>query len=50
MARCCLREAFRMFRTDGILAIEAAGTSFRPRRVTLLRTYLAELEGATAAH
>lgn len=44
LAWCCLREAFRMFRTDRISELKAAGTSFRPRRVTLLRTYLAELE------
>lgn len=46
LAWCCLREAFRMFRTDRIIELHTAGTSFRPRRVTLLRTYLAELENA----
>lgn len=40
---CCLREAFRMFRSDGIAELRLAGTSFRPRRVVLLRDYLAEL-------
>ena len=45
LAWCCLREAFRMFRTDRIIELKAAGTSFRPRRVTLLRTYLDELRG-----
>ena len=44
LAWCCLREGFRMFRTDGILALRPTGTSFRPRRVTLLRTYLSDLE------
>lgn len=48
LAWCCLREAFRMFRTDRISGLEAEGTSFRPRRVTLLRSYLAELENAAA--
>ena len=43
LAWCCLREGFRMFRTDRIIALGSAGRSFRPRRVTLLRTYLAEL-------
>ena len=43
LAWCCLREAFRMFRADRIMGAQAAGTSFRPRRVTLLRTYLAKL-------
>jgi hypothetical protein len=32
-----------MFSTDRIIALENAGTSFRPRRAALLRTYLAEL-------
>ncbi len=40
---CCLREDFRMFRTDRIVAVQPEGTSFRPRRVTLLRDYLAQL-------
>ncbi len=44
LAWCCLREAFRMFRADGISALRLAGTSFRPRRVVLLREYLAELQ------
>lgn len=43
LAWCCLREAFRMFRVERILALTPAGTSFRPRRAALLRTYLAEL-------
>ncbi|WP_132251669.1 helix-turn-helix transcriptional regulator [Methylobacterium segetis] len=43
LAWCCLREDFRMFRTDRIIELKPAGTSFRPRRVTLLRTYLAAL-------
>ena len=45
LAWCCLREAFRMFRLDRIEAVRMAGTSFRPRRVTLLRSYLVELRG-----
>ena len=49
LAWCCLREAFRMFRTDRIIELKAAGTSFRPRRVTLLRAYLAELSGGPDA-
>ena len=43
LAWCCLREAFRMFRSDGIGELWLTGTSFRPRRVVLLREYLAEL-------
>ncbi len=41
---CCLRDAFRMFRVDRIRHAELAHQSFRPRRASLLRTYLAELE------
>ncbi len=37
---CCLREAFRMFRVDRIFAARPLGTSFRPRRASLLRDYL----------
>ena len=44
LAWCCLREGFRMFRTDRIITLNPAGTSFRPRRVSMLRTYLAELK------
>ena len=44
LAWCCLREAFRMFRTDRILALQNTGTSFRPRRAALLRQFIAELE------
>lgn len=39
----CLREGFRMFRTDRITTLTSTRTSFRPRRAALLRTYLAEL-------
>ena len=44
LAWCSLREAFRMFRTDGIVELRTTGENFRPRRVTLLRDYLAALE------
>ncbi len=50
LAWCCLREAHRMFRADRIVAAELAGTSFRPRRVALLRDYLGQLRrGASTA-
>lgn len=49
LAWCCLREAFRMFRSDGISELRLPGTSFRPRRVVLLREYLAELRGREAS-
>lgn len=44
LAWCGLREAFRMFRVDRILEVRAEGTSFRPRRASLLRACLAELQ------
>jgi predicted DNA-binding transcriptional regulator YafY len=43
LARCCLREEFRMFRAERITSVETTESSFRPRRAALLRAYLAEL-------
>jgi predicted DNA-binding transcriptional regulator YafY len=43
LAWCCLREDLRMFRADRITSVEGTGLSFRPRRVALLRRFLAEL-------
>lgn len=43
LAWCCLRKAFRKFQADRVSGAELAGESFRPRRVSMLRTYLAEL-------
>jgi predicted DNA-binding transcriptional regulator YafY len=43
LAWCCLREDFRIFRAERIMAVENTVTSFRPKRVALLRTYLAKL-------
>lgn len=40
LAWCCLREAFRMFNLGRITEVKLSGTSFRPRRVALLRDYL----------
>ena len=44
LAWCNLREGFRMFRADRIVELAATGTSFRPRRVSLLREHLAQLQ------
>jgi len=44
LAWCNLRKDFRMFRADRIVKLAATGTSFRPRRVTLLREHLAQLQ------
>lgn len=43
LARCCLRQEFRMFRAERMTAVAASGNSFRPQRAALLRAYLAEL-------
>ena len=44
LAWCCLREDFRIFRAERIGMVEATAVSFRPRRVSMLRTYLADLK------
>lgn len=43
LAWCCLRNDFRMFRVDRIESLSVNGASFRPRRASLLREYLAKL-------
>jgi predicted DNA-binding transcriptional regulator YafY len=49
LAWCNLRKAFRMFDTTRIRHPERTGQSFRPRRVTMLREYLAELNTRAAS-
>lgn len=44
LAWCDLRDGFRMFRADRIIVARLTGASFRPRRASLLRKYVAELE------
>ncbi|WP_422033478.1 helix-turn-helix transcriptional regulator [Roseovarius sp.] len=43
LAWCHLREDFRAFRLDRMRELSLTGTSFRPRRVPMLRAYLAEM-------
>ena len=43
LAWCCLRNDYRSFRIDRIQDLRATDLSFRPRRVAMLRTYLALL-------
>jgi len=53
LAWCCLREDFRMFRVSRMRRIEVSTESFRPRRVAMLRDYLARLaarRGAAGPH
>lgn len=45
---CCLREDFRMFRPDRIQAASPTGASFRPKRVGLLRDYIASMSASAA--
>ncbi|MCD2515680.1 YafY family transcriptional regulator [Massilia sp. G4R7] len=44
LARCCLRQDFRMFRLERIESAEQTGELFRPQRAALLRAYLARLD------
>jgi predicted DNA-binding transcriptional regulator YafY len=44
LAWCCLRQDFRMFRPERMRDVAAEGASFRPRRASLLREYLKQLE------
>lgn len=43
LARCCLRDDFRIFRVERMSSVKSACASFRPRRAGLLRAYLARL-------
>ena len=44
LAWCCLRQDFRRFDLDRIGALARTGTSFRPRRVPLLREFHTRLK------
>ena len=44
LAWCCLRQDFRMFRPERMREVVAEGASFRPKRASLLREYLKQLE------
>ncbi|MGY3636829.1 helix-turn-helix transcriptional regulator [Bradyrhizobium sp. Lot33] len=46
-AWCCLRQDFRLFRLDRLQRVDKTGHSFRPRRVPMLRTYVAQLNART---
>ncbi|WP_102226937.1 helix-turn-helix transcriptional regulator [Acidimangrovimonas sediminis] len=41
---CCLRQGFRRFRLDRMVSVDATAESFRPRRVALLREFIAEIK------
>jgi predicted DNA-binding transcriptional regulator YafY len=50
LARCCMRDDFRIFRLARMSAVARTGTQFRPRRAALLRTYLAYLNEPSGAN
>jgi predicted DNA-binding transcriptional regulator YafY len=43
LAWCCLRQDFRRFKLGMMQAVAATEESFRPRRVALLREFLAAM-------
>ncbi|MFN7025778.1 MAG: WYL domain-containing protein, partial [Pseudorhizobium sp.] len=43
LAWCCLRQDFRKFRVDRIADIQMTEESFRPRRVQMLKDFVAIL-------
>lgn len=43
LAWCCLRQGFRRFHLHRMAGVARSGRSFRPRRVALLRQFLAEM-------
>ena len=45
LAWCELRQGFRRFVIDRMVSVAATGESVRPRRVPLLRAFLAEMRG-----
>ncbi|MFS4439262.1 helix-turn-helix transcriptional regulator [Paracoccaceae bacterium GXU_MW_L88] len=49
LVHCKLREDFRTFHVSHILSIAEGGTSFRPRRVGLIRDYVAALKARPPA-
>lgn len=44
LAWCCLRQDFRQFIVDKIDRVAVTADSFRPRRVALLREYIARMQ------
>lgn len=44
LAWCCLRQDFRRFHLDRMQNVALTGISFRPRRVPMLRDYIAKVQ------
>lgn len=49
LAWCCLRQDYRKFMLQRIVAVRATGESFRPRRVPMLREFLGRMRATGAA-
>lgn len=49
LAWCTLRQGFRKFHPDAMTDVTDTAESFRPRRVPLLRQYLAEMRDSQAS-
>jgi len=49
LAWCCLRQDFRRFHLDKMAGVTLAEESFRPRRVPLLRQFLAQIRSREPA-
>ena len=50
LARCHLRQDYRIFRLDRMSALERTGQSFRPRRVTMLREHIERIRAEIRLH
>lgn len=49
LARCCLRQDFRLFHVSRIETLERGAESFRPKRVGLIREYVRQRRPAASA-
>ncbi len=49
LAYCLMREDYRVFRIDRIAALSVMKASFKPRRVVMLREFLARIKAQTDA-
>ena len=50
LARCHLREDYRIFRLDRMSNLETTGQSFRPRRVAMLREHIERIRAEIRLH
>ncbi len=50
IAWCLMRRDFRIFRLDRMAALQLTETSFRPRRIPMLREALAQIDRSNSAN